>query len=242
MTGPKRAMILAAGRGERMRPLTDRIPKPVIPIAGRSTLDRMLDRFAGFERVVVNACHLAGKVEAAVAGRRNPPVVVSREERFLGTGGGVANALDLLGDGPFVVANGDVFLTEPERSVLATLATAWDPDRMDALLLLVPTERADGYRYAGDFFLTGDNRLKRRGDEERAPFVYASLQIVHSGLFDGAPDGAFSFNVLWDRAIGRNRACGVVHDGAWFTVDAVRNLSEAEAWIIRNEPHSSPGP
>lgn len=231
MNGPRRAMILAAGRGERMRPLTNRIPKPVIPIAGRSALDRMLDRFTGFERVVVNACHLSGQVEAAVAGRRDPPVVVSHEKRLLGTGGGVANALSLLGGEPFVVANGDVLLTEPEHPALDTLCATWHSGCMDALLLLVETEKAEGYRYAGDFFLTGDKRLKRRGVAQRAPFVYASLQIVHPRLFESAPAGVFSFNALWDQAAAGNRLYGVVHDGAWLTVDTIPNLADAEAWL-----------
>ena len=238
MTRPARAMILAAGRGRRMRPLSDSVAKPLIPIAGRSALDRMLDRFAGFERVVVNACHLADQVEAAVAGRRTPPVTVSREERLLGTGGGVARALGLLGDEPFVVANGDVLLSEPGRSALDTLGASWDPRRMDALLLLVPTARAEGHGYAGDFFLMPDGRLIRRGEAGSAPFVYASLQVVHPGLFDRAPAGAFSFNVLWDRAASRERLFGTVHDGAWFTVDRPENLAGAEAWLARNVPET----
>ncbi len=233
MTVPRRAMILAAGRGERMRPLTDSVPKPLVPVAGRSMLDRMLDRLAGLERVVVNACHLAGKVEAALAGRLDPPVTVLREERLLGTGGGVANALGLLGEAPFLVANGDVLLTEPVCPAPRTLAGAWDPERMDALLLLVPKERAAGFRYAGDFFLDDGMRLRRRGGAARAPFVYASLQIVRPGLFDGAPTGAFSFNLLWDRAARRNRLFGVVHDGGWMTVDTVENLAEAGPWLRR---------
>ena len=232
MTVPKRAMILAAGRGERMRPLTDHMPKPVIPVAGRSALDRMLDRFAGFERVVVNAWHLAGKIEAAVAARRDPPVVVVREERVLGTGGGVANALGLLGDAPFLVANGDVFLSEPPgQPVLETLAGAWDGDSTDALLLLVERERARGYRYAGDFAMTDGNRLLARGAQDSAPFVYASLQIVHPRLLEGAPAGAFSFNLLWDRAARRGRLRGVVWNGGWMTVDTVDNLAAAGEWL-----------
>ena len=219
-----------------MRPLTDRIPKPVIPVAGRSALDRMLDRLAGFERVVVNACHLAGHIETAVAGRRDPPVVVVTEERVLGTGGGVANALGLLGDEPFLVANGDVFLSEvPGQPVLETLAGAWDDAHTDALLLLVAKERARGYRYAGDFALIGGDRLLARGAETRAPFVYASLQIVHPRLLACAPEGAFSFNLLWDRASRRGRLRGVVWDGGWMTVDTVENLAAAGDWLGNHE-------
>lgn len=232
MTAPKRAMILAAGRGERMRPLTDRMPKPVIPVAGRSALDRMLDRLAGFERVVVNAWHLAEKIETAVAVRRDPPVVVVREEEVLGTGGGVANALGLLGEEPFLVANGDVFLTEsPGQTVLETLVGAWDGDSTDALLLLVERERARGYRYTGDFSMTAGNRLLARGGQDSAPFVYASVQIVHPRLFEGAPEGAFSFNLLWDRAARRGRLRGAVWGGGWMTVDSIDNLAAAGDWL-----------
>ncbi len=232
MTALKRAMILAAGRGERMRPLTDHMPKPVIPVAGRSALDRMLDRLAGFDRVVINAWHLAEKVEAAVAGRSDPPVVVVREERVLGTGGGVANALELLGDKPFLVANGDVFLSEtPGHPVLETLAGAWDGDSTDALLLLVERERARGYRYAGDFAMTDGDRLLARGERDSAPFVYASLQIVHPRLLEATPEGAFSFTLLWDRAARQGRLRGVVWGGGWMTVDTVDNLAAAEDWL-----------
>ena len=232
MTMPKRAMILAAGRGERMRPLTDRMPKPVIPVAGRSALDRMLDRLAGFERVVVNACHLAEKIEAAVAARRDPPVIVVREERVLGTGGGVANARGLLGEEPFLVANGDVFLTEsPSQAVLETLVGAWDGDSTDALLLLVERERARGYPYAGDFSMTDGDRILARGGRDTAPFVYASVQIVHPRLLEGAPEGAFSFNLLWNRASRRGRLRGVVWGGGWMTVDTIDNLAAAGDWL-----------
>ncbi len=239
MTTLKRAMILAAGRGERMRPLTDCMPKPVIPVAGRSALDRMLDRLAGFERVVVNAWHLAGDIEAAVAARRHPPpVVVVREDRILGTGGGVANALGLLGDEPFLVANGDVFLAEltGKAPVLETLAGAWDGDSMDALLLLVERERARGYRYAGDYAMRDGNQLVARGERGSAPYVYASLQIVHPRLLAGVPEGAFPFNLLWDRAARRGRLRGVVWDGSWMTVDTVDNLDAAADWLAGEEP------
>ncbi len=237
MTGPTCAMILAAGRGERMRPLTDRMPKPVIPVAGRSALDRMLDRLAGFERVVVNAWHLAEAIEAAVATRRDPPVLVVREEHVLGTGGGVANALGFLGDAPFLVANGDVLLTDsPGLTVVESLARAWDGDTTDALLVVVERERARGYRYGGDFFMTQGNRLVARGGRDAAPFVYASVQIVHPRLLEGAPEGAFSFNLLWDRAARRGKLRGVVWHGGWMTVDTIDNLAVAADWLAGHEP------
>jgi MurNAc alpha-1-phosphate uridylyltransferase len=231
MITPRRGMVLAAGRGSRMRPLSDSIPKPLIEIGGRSMLDRMLDRFEHLESVVVNAWHLADQVAAAVARRDRPSLLLSREETLLDTGGGVKKALPLLGEDVFVVANGDVLLHEPHAPALSTLAQNWDATRMDALLLLVPGERAGGFRGAGDFFIEEDGRLERRGAAASAPYVYASLQLVHPRLFAGAPEGAFSFNLLWDRAMTQDRLFGTVHDGDWFTVDTPENIEAAEAWL-----------
>ena len=220
-----------------MRPLTDRMPKPVIPVAGRSALDRMLDRFAGLDRVVINASYLAQEIEAAVADRRDPPVVVVREEHALGTGGGVANALGFLGDGPFLVANGDVLLTDsPGLTVPETLNSAWDGDSTDALLLVVERERAQGYRYGGDFFMTPGSRLVARGEHDCAPFVYASVQMVHPRLLEAVPEGAFSFNLLWERAARRGKLRGVVWHGGWMTVDTIDNLTAAGDWLAAREP------
>jgi len=224
-------MVLAAGRGERMRPLSDHTPKPLIEIAGRSMLDRMLDRLEDCEKVVVNAWHLADRIEEAVAHRTKPLVVVSREIDLLDTGGGVAAALSHLAPEPFVVAAGDVVVTEGAHPALEILARAWDGSAMDALLLLVPLERAGGFRGAGDFFRDGNGRLQRRGGADRAPYVYGSMQIVHPRLFDNAPAGAFSFNRLWDRAIGDGRLFGAIHEGGWFTIDRPENITAAEAWL-----------
>lgn len=241
MSAPRRAMVLAAGRGQRMRPLSDTTPKPLIEIAGRSPLERMLDRFAGLELVVVNACHLAGRIEEALARRRRPPLLLSREEVALDTGGGVGRALPHLaagrppGEAPddeaFAVANGDVLLKEPGQPALQRLAAAWNGGHMDALLLLVPRARAGGFAGGGDFFLDANGRLARRGARQLAPFVYAGMQLVHPRLFADAPEGAFSFNLLWDRAIARGRLRGAVHDGGWFTVDRPAAIAAAERWL-----------
>ena len=231
MSVPRRAMILAAGRGRRMRPVSGSVPKPLIEIGGRSMLDRMLDRFAGFDGVAVNAWHLADRVERAVARRADPPVTLFRETTLLDTGGGVLNALSWLGGEPFVVANGDILLSEPRTPAVRSLGAAWDRARMDALLLLVPRERAAGFRGAGDFLADGEGRLARRGGARRAPFVYAGMQIVSPGLFDDAPAPPFSFNVLWDRAIAAGRLYGAVHDGGWFTVDTPAAIARGEAWL-----------
>lgn len=242
MSAPRRAMVLAAGRGRRMRPLSDTTPKPLIEIAGRSPLERMLDRFAELELVVVNACHLAGRIEEALARRRRPPLLLSREEAALDTGGGVMRALPHLaagrlpGDAPdddraFAVANGDVLLKEPGRPALQRLAAAWNGAQMDALLLLVPRARAGGFAGGGDFFLDAGGRPARRGGRQKAPFVYAGMQLVHPRLFAAAPAGAFSFNLLWDRAIDRGRLRGAIHDGGWFTVDRPAAIAAAERWL-----------
>lgn len=247
MSLPRRAMVLAAGRGRRMRPLSDTTPKPLIEIAGRSPLDRMLDRFAELELVVVNACHLAGRIEEALARRRRPPLLLSREEAALDTGGGVMRALPHLAAGPlsgeapdreapddgraFAVANGDVLLKEPGQPALQRLAAAWNGAQMDALLLLVPRAGAGGFAGGGDFFLDAGGRPRRRGGRREAPFVYAGMQLVHPRLFVDAPAGAFSFNLLWDRAIGRGRLRGAIHDGGWFTVDRPAAIAAAERWL-----------
>ena len=214
-----------------MRPLSDRTPKPLVEIAGRSMLDRMLDRFEDFELVAVNARHLADEVAAAAARRTKPPIRLSRETEPLDTGGGVLKALPLLGSGPFVVANGDVLLTEADDGVLSVLAGAWRGEDMDALLLLAPRERAGGFAGAGDFFMAPDGGLARRGDAARAPFVYAGVQIVHPRLFADAPKAPFSFNLSWDRAIAAGRLRGAIHRGGWFTVDTPTSVAAAERWL-----------
>jgi N-acetyl-alpha-D-muramate 1-phosphate uridylyltransferase len=227
-------MVLAAGRGDRMRPISDTIPKPLIEIGGRSMLDRMLDRMENLDSVVVNAWHLPQQIAAAVGARQRPDITLSREETRLDTGGGVANALAHLGSDVFAVANGDVLLHEPRKAALATLAEAWDGEAMDALLLLVARENAGGFRGAGDFFTNPAGRLERRGDAASAPYVYASLQLVHPRLLANSPGGAFSFNLLWDRALKEGRLFGAVHDGGWYTVDTPANIEAAEAWLSEN--------
>ena len=233
---PRRAMVLAAGRGRRMRPLSDTLPKPLIEIAGRSPLDRMLDRFAALDLVVVNAWHLAERIERALAGRARPPVLLARERALLDTGGGVRQALPHLTGGEaedraFAVANGDVLLKEAGTPALERLAAAWNGAAMDALLLLVPRRRAGGHGGQGDFFLDRDGRLARRGPAAQAPFVYAGMQLVHPRLFAAAPAGAFSFNLLWDRALAGGRLMGAVHDGGWFTVDRPAAIAASERWL-----------
>jgi MurNAc alpha-1-phosphate uridylyltransferase len=227
-------MVLCAGRGERMRPLSDASPKPLLEVSGASMLDRMLDRLTGCELVVVNGWHLADRIERHLAKRSGAPrTLFLREDMLLDTGGGVANALPHLGAAPFLVCNGDVLITQGEQSPVDRLAAAWDDAAMDALMLLQPRESAGGFRGKGDFFRRDDGSLWRDRDAPAMPLVYASMQIVHPRLLDDAPEGPFGFNLLWDRAMARERLHGIVHDGGWFTVDTPENLASAPDWLAR---------
>ena len=225
-------MVLAAGRGERMRPLSDSRPKPLIRLRGRALIDMALDhlRTAGVSDAVVNLHHLGDQIEQHLAACETPRISFLPEARLLDTGGGVRQALPLLGERPFYVVNGDVVWLDGRAPALARLAEAWSEARMDALLLLHPTAYALGYEGRGDFMMTPDGLLRRRREREVAPFVFAGPQILHPRLFEGAPDGAFSLNLLYDRAIESQRLWGVRHDGEWFhvgTPDALEATEEA---------------
>ena len=237
---PKQAMVLAAGRGKRMRPLTDTLPKPLIEVGGRALVDRVIDRLidAGVEAVVVNIHHLGHLIEDHL-GRRAPgcaKINFSPEDILLDTGGGVARALPLLGREPFFVANADVMWLNGRDDALGRLAGAWDEGLMDALLLLQSTVEAYGYEGVGDFTVGPAGRLARRPEGEVAPFVFTGVQLLHPRLFDGAPDGPFSLNLLYDKAMGRGRLHGIVHDGEWFDVGTPRGLEEAEAYMTERYP------
>ncbi len=235
---PRRAMVLAAGLGERMRPITLTVPKPLITIGGRTMLDRAIDALQahGAEHVVVNAHYLADAIERHIAARRlgstaSPPMTVVIEAERLETGGGVANALPLLGEAPFFVINGDILWRDGPRPTLGELVRAWDAERMDALLLLHPLATAIGYDGPGDFSLTGDGRLVRRQPDGRAPFLFAGLQILHPRLFEDVPGDAFSLNVVYNRAIASGRAFGIVHRGGWCHVGTPGDIPSAEAFL-----------
>ena len=227
---PGHAMVLAAGRGERMRPLTDSRPKPLIEVQGQAMLDRVLDRLAaaGVERAVVNAHHLGEQIAERVAGRARPAVTLSPEAALLDTGGGVVKALPLLGPAPFFVANGDVVWLDGLVPALERLAAAWNEGLMDALLLLHPAVDAFGYDGPGDFMMGPTGLLRRRREREVAPFVFAGLQILHPRLFAGAPEGAFSLNLLYDKAAEAERLWGLRHDGRWFHVGTPDALGQVE--------------
>lgn len=231
---PKRAMVLAAGLGLRLRPLTESLPKPLVEVAGRTLLDRALDRLAeaGVERAVVNLHHLGDMIRRHLAGRRAPEVVFSDEsEALLETGGGIARALELLGPDPFLVVNGDVVWLDGAQNTLEKLGGRWNDQAVDALLLAQPTVGAVGYQGRGDYFMTPEGRLRRRRDTELAPFLFAGIQILHPRLFDDVPAGAFSLNLLFDRAEGAGRLFGQRHEGLWAHVGSPHGLAEAEALL-----------
>jgi len=232
---PSRAMVLAAGRGVRMRPITDHLPKPLVEIAGHSLLDRILDRLADAKvtETIVNTYHLGHLIEEHLTGRTDPPAIrLSTESVLLETGGGITNALPLLGAEPFFVINGDVLWTEDStRPALSRLADAWDGSKADALLLLHPCEEALGYEGLGDFFLDDGARPVRRGERPGAPFLYAGLQILHPRLFRNIPAGPFSLNILYDRAITEGRLFAIVHKGGWCHVGTPQDIPQAEAFI-----------
>ena len=229
---PERGMVLAAGRGERMRPLTDRLPKPLVEVHGKAMLDRALDRLAavGVGQAVVNLYHLGDLIETHLAGRARPDIVFSRETELLDTGGGVRAALVWLGEAPFYVLNGDVVWLDGLTPALVRLAAAWDETRMDALLLLHPTTFAFCYEGQGDFFMDPLGLLRRRGEHEVAPFLFAGVQILHPRLFDSTPEGRFSLNLIYDKAAAAGRLWGLRHDGEWFhvgTPEALRQVDDA---------------
>lgn len=230
-----KGMVLAAGRGERMRPLTDVMPKPLIEVAGRSMADRAIDRLeeAGVSQVVVNTSYKAEMLESHLSKRAKPPIVFSREETALETGGGIAQALHHFGNEPFFAVNGDIIWLDGKVPALTRLADAWE-DKLDALLLLHPVATAMGYAGKGDFFLNGNN-LTRRGENTSAPYVYAGVQLLHPRLFAGAPHGAFSLNLLYDKALAATppRVHALVHDGQWLHVGDVAGKKQAEKILSR---------
>lgn len=230
MKPPSRAMVLAAGLGVRMRPLTDRIPKPLVSIAGRTLLDRALDRCeaAGINTVVVNTHRLADLIEGHLAARRHPRIVLAHEPELLETGGGVAKALPHLLPGPFYVINSDALWLDGSRDTLQRMAESWDDAHMDVLLLLQATGETIGYEGAGDFHRAPDGRLERRKQGERAPYVYIGLQLLSARLFEGVKIEKFSLNRLYDRAIAAGRLYGLVHDGASFHVGTPESVELAE--------------
>lgn len=225
------AMILGAGLGTRMRPLTDMVPKPLVRLGGRALIDHALDRLeeAGITRVVVNVHYLADQLEAHLKSRKSPQIFISDERgKLLDTGGGVINALPLIGDRPFLIHNADTAWIEGIGGSLSRLIAAWDGERMDSLMLLALAATSIGYDGHGDFNMESSGVLSRRSERQEAPFVFAGVSIAHPRIFKGAPKGAFSLNKVWDRAIAARRLYGSRLDGVWMHVGTPEALLEAE--------------
>lgn len=229
MSVPQSAMVLAAGLGTRMRPITDRLPKPLVVLGGKALLDHALDRLvaAGVPRAVVNVHYKAEMIARHLEGRREPAIALSVEDELLETGGGILKALPLL-DEVFYVVNSDVFWLDGKVPALRRLADAWDGERLDALLLLQRTTTALGYEGVGDFIVDPLGGVRRRREREVAPHLFAGVQIAHRRLFAGEKPGKFSLNRLWDRALGAGRLAAIVHDGEWYHVGTPEALALAE--------------
>jgi MurNAc alpha-1-phosphate uridylyltransferase len=231
---PKSAMVLSAGMGTRMRPLTNKIPKPLVEVGGKALLDHVLDRLsdAGVQRAVVNVHHFAEQIERHLASRTKPKITISDERGLLlGTGGAVVKALPQLGDAPFFHINSDSIWIDGVQPNLARLAETFDPASMDALLLLAPTTGSIGYAGRGDFAFGPDGRLRRRAEREVAPFVFAGAAILSPALFAGAPKGEFSLTDLFDCAALAGRLHGLRLEGLWMHVGTPDAIVLAERAI-----------
>jgi MurNAc alpha-1-phosphate uridylyltransferase len=233
---PKTAMVMAAGLGKRMRPLTAMRPKPLVSVAGQTLIDHCLDHLkaAGVRKAVVNIHYLAAQLEAHLKNRADGIEIVISDERkqLLETGGGVVKALPLIDADPFFVINADNFWVDGPVDTLRLLASHWNEEKMDALLLVVPHARANCHRGRGDFHMNAAGALKRRKPNGVAPFVYTGIQMVSKRLFEGEhPDGPFSTNLLWNRAIEAGRCFGAVHQGLWFDIGQPENIAMTEALL-----------
>jgi MurNAc alpha-1-phosphate uridylyltransferase len=238
MTEARTAMVLAAGKGERMRPLTLRMPKPLVPLAGKPLIDHVLDRLAaaGIETAVVNVHYLPEQLEAHLAARQGkaPEILISDERGvLLDTGGGVKKALPWLGGGPFFIHNADTAWSEGATPALSRMLRLWNPAAMDCLLLLAPVATSIGYAAKGDFSMAADGRLQRRGEGGVVPFAFAGVSLCDERLFKDAPEGRFSLNLLWDKALAEGRLFGMRLDGRWMHVGTPEALAEAETAFER---------
>ena len=230
---PETAMIMAAGLGKRMRPLTATKPKPLIEVSGKALLDHVLEKLgtAGVRKVVVTVHYLADALESHLASRAHGLEVVISDERSLlmETGGGLVKAAPLIDCDPFLALNCDNLWIDGPADTIKLLSSQWDDSRMDALLLLVPQARALNHRGMGDFHMDRAGRIRRRERSHVAPFVFTGIQMVSKRLLRDAPDGPFSTNILWDRAIEEGRAFGAVHQGLWFDVGTPQSIPMTEA-------------
>jgi N-acetyl-alpha-D-muramate 1-phosphate uridylyltransferase len=227
------AMVLAAGLGKRMRPLTATRPKPLVEVAGKPLLDHVLDRLraVGIKRAVVNTHYLADAVAGHLKDEAHDLEILISDEsgELLETGGGVTKALPLIEDQTFLIVNSDNLWVDGPVDAIRLLEERWDEATMDALLLVVPLANAHCHNGVGDFRMDPLGRLTRRAPGKPAPFVYTGVQIVSRRLFEEAPAGAFSMNLLWNRAIADGRVFGLVHEGLWFDVGTPPAIAKTEA-------------
>jgi MurNAc alpha-1-phosphate uridylyltransferase len=234
---PDTAVILSAGLGTRMRPLTLATPKPLLPIGGRPILAHVLERLrsAGVQNIIVNAHHLADQMAEFVAAY--PGVALHREPELLDTGGAITalRRKNLLPAAPFYIINGDTYWVDGPSDTLLRMADAYRPETTDCLLLLARAAGAVAETGRGDFLWPRGENLRRRGERDVAPYLYAGVQIVSPALFDAAPAGPFSMNLLWDRALAAGRLAAVVHDGVWFHLSTPDDLARADAVLAAGE-------
>jgi len=233
---PDTAMVMAAGLGKRMRPLTATRPKPLIEVNGKALIDHVFDRLraAGISKAVVNVHYLADALEAHLKARAEGIGLKISDERklLLETGGGLVQALPMIDCDPFFAINSDNYWLDGPSDTLRLLAAQWDGERMDALLLLVPHAGACNHRGLGDFHMDRFGRLQRRGRSKVAPYVYTGIQMVSKRLLRDAPEGPFSTNILWNRAIEEGRCFGAVHQGLWFDVGTPASVQATEAALV----------
>lgn len=232
---PDTVMVMAAGLGTRMRPLTECTPKPLIKVAGKPLIDHVLERLAaaGVRRVVVNVHYLPDQIEAYLGTHAHGLDIRISDERdlLLETGGGLVRAAPLIDCDPFLAVNSDNLWIDGPVDTVRLLASHWDDERMDALLLLVPQARAFNHLGQGDFHMSRSGRLRRRQEKRVAPFVFTGVQMLSKRLLRDAPDGSFSTNILWDRAISEGRCFGAVHQGLWFDVGTPGAIARTEDTI-----------
>ena len=233
MTKVETAMIMAAGLGKRMRPLTETRPKPLVEVAGKAMIDHCFEKLveAGIGKAVVNVHYLADMMEAHLAALPYPVDIQVSDERtrLLETGGGLVQAEPLIEEDVFFCINSDNLWTDGPTNSLLQLAEGWDADRMDALLLLIPREAAHNYNGDGDFYLDDEKRISRKLPDQKAPLIYSGIQLISKRLLRDAPAGPFSTNIFWERAIGEGRLFGAVHDGQWFEVGSPQAIAPTEA-------------
>lgn len=235
-THPSEAMVLAAGLGTRMRPLTDDRPKPLIDVAGKPLIDHVIDALdrAGVAHVVVNTHYKGDMLISHLGARTHPRITISDEcDELMDTGGGVKKALPHLGDAPFFTYNSDFIWTESGTAALTRMDKAWNAEKMDALMLLCPMDKTTGFEGAGDFFMDEEGRLSRRGQAARAPFAWMGVQIITKAAYADTPDEPFSNNLIWDRMIPEGRLYGLVHNGIGCHVGSPAGVREAEEVLAK---------